>query len=210
MIAIATDKKAALEDEILAQHAGSEAAAFAELYERHLQPVHRYIRSQVRDNATAEDLTAQVFLKTFVSASTYRGEGSYRSWIYQIARNTIATWRVKQSQTEVPVDEVFEPAPASAPVSSVPEQEEVVRATVKALPDAQQEVIELRYWKELSIEEIARKTARSTGAVRQLLHRARRRLEKKLTARDVGAIAGATGASALAIYSIKRHRRHGK
>jgi RNA polymerase sigma-70 factor, ECF subfamily len=211
MPALAADNGIVPEDEILAQHAASEAAAFAELYERYLEPVHRYVRSQVHDHAIAEDLTAQVFLKTFVSASTYRGEGSYRSWIFQIARNTINTWRSNRSQKEVPVEEVYEPAPVAAPASDAPEPQELVRETVKSLPDAQQEVIELRYWKDLSIEEIANKTRRSTGAVRQLLHRARRRLERKLTARDVGAIAGATGASAIAaIYSIKRHRRHSK
>ena len=212
MIVIAPDTGAESEDEVLARRARSEAAAFAELYDRYLQPVWRYVRSQVPDHATAEDLTAQIFFKTFVSASTYRGEGSYRSWIFQIARNTLTTWKMKRPRSEVPVDEIHDPEPidlAPAP-SGLPEEKEVVRETVKSLPDAQQEVIELRYWKDLSIEEIADQTRRSTGAVRQLLHRARKRLERKLTGRDVGAIAGATGASALAIYQITKHRRKKK
>jgi RNA polymerase sigma factor (sigma-70 family) len=210
LTALAADRGVSPEDEVLARHAGSEAAAFAQLYDRYLEPVHRYVRSQVRDHATAEDLTAQIFLKTLVSASTYRGEGSYRSWIFQIARNTIATWWAKQRETEVPVEEIRDPATVAAPALDTPEPEEMVRETVRSLPVAQQEVIELRYWKDLSIEEIARKTRRSTGAVRQLLHRARRRLERNLTARGVGALAGATGASAVAIYSIKRHRRNAR
>ena len=212
MIVSTTDMGADPEDEILARRARSEAAAFAELYDRYLQPVHRFVRSQVPDHATAEDLTAQVFLKTFVSASTYRGEGSYRSWIFQIARNTITTWKMNRPRSEVPVDEIHYPTPidpAPAP-SGLPEERDVVRDTVASLPDAQQEVIKLRYWRDLSIEEIADKTRRSPGAVRQLLHRARKRLERKLTGRDVGAIAGATSASAIAIYSITKHRRNKK
>jgi RNA polymerase sigma-70 factor, ECF subfamily len=203
-----SDTGAESEDEILGRRARSEAAAFAELYERYLQPVHRFVRSQVPDHATAEDLTAQVFLKTFASASTYRGEGSYRSWIFQIARNTITTWKMKRPGIEVPVDEIRDPTPidlAPAP-TALPEERDVVRDTVNSLPDAQQEVIRLRYWRDLSIDEIADRTRRSPGAVRQLLHRARRRLERKLTGKEVGAIAGATGASAIAIYSITKHR----
>lgn len=201
----------AADDEVLAQHAGEEAAAFAELYDRYLEPVHRYVRSQVPDHATAEDLTAQVFFKSFVSASSYRGDGSYRAWIFQIARNTVATWRGMTRRAEVPVEELPEDLPHEkddvAPLATGKEGN-ALREIVEHLPDAQREVVRLRYWKDLSIEEIAASTRRSSGAVRQLLHRARRRLKKKLTGKEVGALAGATSASALALYSIKRHRDH--
>ena len=196
------------EDEALARRAPNEAEAFAELYERYLQPVHRFVRAQVPDHATAEDLTAQVFLKTLVSASTYRGEGSYRSWIFQIARNTITTWQINKERVAVPVEEIHDPAPLAAPdPGELLGEKNIVRATIEELSEAQQEVIELRYWKDLSIDEIAHRTCRSSVAVRQLLHRAKRRLRKRLTGVEVGAIAGATSASAFAIYSITRHRR---
>ncbi len=195
------------EDEALARRASSEAEAYAELYERYLEPVHRYMRAHIPDHATAEDLTAQVFLKTLVSASTYRGEGSYRSWVFQIARNTITTWQMNKAKAAVPVEEIADPTPlpVAPDISDVDEETDLVRATVAQLPQAQQEVIKLRYWKDLSIDEIARRTSRSSVAVRQLLHRARRRLRKNLV--EVSAIAGATGASAIAIYSIAKHRR---
>jgi RNA polymerase sigma-70 factor, ECF subfamily len=198
----------AMDDEVLAQHAGAEATAFAELYDRYLAPVHRFVRSQVPDHATAEDLTAQIFYKSFVSASSYRGEGSYRAWIFQIARNTLATWRSTTHRSEVPVEEIPEELPdekselVGGPVG------EVLQETIARLPEAQREVVRLRYWKDLSIDEIAKSTRRSSGAVRQLLHRARQRLKKKLTAKEVGALAGATSASAIAYYSIRRHREH--
>jgi RNA polymerase sigma-70 factor, ECF subfamily len=205
---------AAQEDEELAQQAASEAAAFAQLYERYLRPVRRYVLSQVADRPTAEDLTAQIFLKALVSASSYRGEGSYRSWIFQIARNTISTWRAERGTSEIPVEDIPEEPEASEtpPVLTLADLDrEVVIETVNELPEAQREVVRLRYWKDLTVEEIARATRRSSGAVRQLLHRARRRLRKKLSHRDLTAIAGAaTGASALAIYSIRRNRRRQK
>ena len=208
----AVEQAAAVDDETLARNARNETGAFAELYERYLRPVHNFVRSHVSDVATAEDLTAQVFFKSLVSASTFRGEGSYRSWIFQIARNTIATWKTQVKNLEIPVGEIqegptLEETPAVLTLADV-EREELA-ATVDELPDAQREVILLRYWKDLTVDEIAEKTERSPGAVRQLLHRARQRLRKKVSATDIAAIAGATGASALAIYSIARRKRHG-
>ncbi len=208
----AVESPAVADDETLARDASKETSAFAELYERYLRPVHNFVRSQVSDVATAEDLTAQVFFKSLVSATTFRGEGSYRSWIFQIARNTIATWKTQVKNLEIPVGEIqdgpaLEETPAVLTLADV-EREELA-ATVDELPDAQREVILLRYWKDLSVEEIAERTERSPGAVRQLLHRARRRLRKKVSATDIAAIAGATGASAIAIYSIARKKRNG-
>lgn len=209
MISTANRAADALEDEVLARHAGDEATAFAELYDRYLAPVHRYVRSQVPDHATAEDLTAQIFFKSFISASTYRGDGSYRAWIFQIARNTVATWRTTTRRAEVPVEEIPENLREGDLLGGpFPPERETLEETIARLPEAQREVVRLRYWKELSIDEIAESTRRSSGAVRQLLHRARRRLKKKLSAKEVGALAGATSASALAYYSIKRHREH--
>lgn len=199
-----------LEDEQLAGYAASEATAFEELYERYVQPVYRYIRPQVPDDATADDLTAQVFYRAFVSASSYRGEGSYKAWIFQIARNTTSTWKTERARLEIPVerlpDEIhIQDSPVSATL--VGEERDLVLETVAELPDAQREVVRLRYYKDLTVEEIARLTRRSTGAVRQLLHRARNRLRGRLSGKDLTALLGATGASALAVYSLRRHRR---
>ena len=209
-MAIADRAESGLEDEVLAKQASAEAAAFAELYDRYLSVVYRYVRSQVPDHATAEDLTAQVFLKSFVASSSFRAEGSYRAWIFQIARNTVSTWRATTGRSELPVEHIPEDIKSEPtdPVAADEESRDALKETMARLPDAQQEVLHLRYWKDLSIEEIAASTRRSSGAVRQLLHRARRRLRKTLTAKGVGALAGATGASALAYYSIKRHREH--
>jgi RNA polymerase sigma factor (sigma-70 family) len=206
----ATEIKSVLADEKLAEHAASEAAAFEELYDRYVQPVHRYIRAQVPDDATAEDLTAQVFFKAFVAASSYRGDGSYKSWIFQIARNTAVTWRSRRTRLEIPVEHLpvelhVEDLPVSATLAG--EERDLVLETVAELPAAQREVVRLRYYKDLTVEEIARITRRSTGAVRQLLHRARNRLRRRLSGKDLTALLGATGASALAVYSLRRHRR---
>ncbi|HEX2058039.1 MAG TPA: sigma-70 family RNA polymerase sigma factor [Actinomycetota bacterium] len=175
-------------DEELAARAGRDFAAFAELYQRYLEPVYRYVRSQTRDRATAEDLTAQVFFKALDSAHTFKGEGTYRAWIFTIARNTVSTWRADKKRNLVPIEELPEhpdPAPSAPSLAIASEDRDLLWTAVARLPEAQREVVRLRYLRELTIDEIARRTRRSSGAVRVLLHRARARLQRLLESKDL-------------------------
>lgn len=176
------------EDEELAARAGRDFAAFAELYQRYLEPVYRYVRSHTRDRATAEDLTAQVFFKALSSADTFKGDGSYRSWLFTIARNTVASWRAERKRKLVPIEDLPEhadPAPSAQSLAIASEEGALLWTAVARLPEAQREVVRLRYRLDLTIDEIARVTRRSSGAVRVLLHRARTRLHHVLKGKDL-------------------------
>lgn len=175
-------------DEDLAARAARDFAAFAELYQRYLEPVYRFVRAQTRDRATAEDLTAQVFLKALSAADTFKGDGTYRSWLFAIARNTVATWRAERKKKLVPIEDLPEhpdPAPSAQSLAIASEDRALLWTAVARLPEAQREVVRLRYRRELTIDEIARVTRRSSGAVRVLLHRARLRLQHLLK-KDLG------------------------
>src|SRR5947208_6034664 len=89
-------------DEVLAERTPSDIYAFAELYRRYRRPVYRYVRART-DEVTAEDLTAQVFLKALRSAETFRGDGTYRAWLFRIARNTVANWRTEKARLQIPM-----------------------------------------------------------------------------------------------------------
>ncbi|CAN5641599.1 N/A [soil metagenome] len=176
------------DDRALAVQAPDDFEAFAELYRRYLCPVYRFVRSQVSDDATAEDLTAHVFFKALSSAGTYRGEGSYSSWVFRIAHNTLSTWRQRVGRSVLVDEEVLDEVdPTPSPVSQiiVAEARDLVWDTVAELPPAQREVVALRYIQEFSIEEVSEITSRSRGAVRILLHRARARLRKALEGKDI-------------------------
>ena len=174
-------------DEVLAARAGHDFAAFEELYRRYLAPIYRFVRSQTPDDATAEDLTAHIFFKALSSASSFRGDGSYKSWIFRIAHNAIATWREKNGRSlaveEVP--EKVDPAPSPISQAIASEARGVVWEKVAELPEAQREVVTLKYAEDLNTEEIAKVTKKSRGAVRILLHRAKLRLRHSLEGKDL-------------------------
>ena len=198
-------------DEVLAARAAVDVEAFGLLYERYGRRVHRYIRARVRNDLVAEDLTAQTFYRALASADTYRGQGSYAAWLFRIAQNTIATWRTRRAtQLEAPLEWLpdrgdDESSPLT--VALAEEERDALHDVVDDLPEAQREVIRLRYWMDLSIDEIATATRRSSTAVRQLLHRAKKRMKERLSAKDVTILLGATGASALAAYSYRRLKK---
>jgi RNA polymerase sigma-70 factor (ECF subfamily) len=171
-----------LDDQSLAARAGEDFDAFAELYRRHVCTVYRVIRAQTPNDDVAEDLTAQVFFKALNAARSWRAEGSYRAWLLRIARNSVVTWRKNQVRVKV-VDSLPDGAdPSPGPSSQVitGEARDLLWRRVSELPAAQREAVTLRYLRDLSIEEIAALTRRTTGAVRTLLHRARQRLRKSM------------------------------
>lgn len=184
---IAIDPLAPIEDDVLAARAGNDFEAFAELYRRYLKPIYRFVRTQAPDDATAEDLTAQVFFKALSSAESFRGDGSYRSWLFRIAHNVVSTWRARRHRAiavESLPDEI-DPAPSPASHAISQDARAVVWRKVADLPPAQREVVALRYLEDLTTEEISRVTRRSRGAVRILLHRARSRLRGSLQGKDL-------------------------
>ena len=169
-----------IDDSVLAVAAATDIDAFAELYRRYQCDVFRFVRRVTPDEATAEDLTAQVFFRALRSASTYDGSGSYAAWLFQIARNSIATWHRTRAR-DVAVEDVPEevdPSPSAVTRVIDDESRGQMWSVVARLPFAQREAVELRYLHDLSIEEISEATDRKPGAVRALLHSARARLRK--------------------------------
>ena len=191
----------------------SDLHAFGELYRRYRKPILRYLSARTHDAATAEDLTTLVFIKALTSGHTFRGEGSYKAWLHKIAQNTLMNWQAEKARLQIPVASVPDlsddaDSPTLATIAN--EERAEILELIDQLPEAQREVVRLRYWKDLTIEEIARFTGRTTGAIRVLLHRSNRSLRKHINAKDLTAIVGATGAAAsIAIYSVRRRgKRH--
>ena len=172
-----------VDDETLAARAAEDFEAFAELYRRYECVVFRVVRARTPSDDVAEDITAHVFFKALISADEWRGEGSYRSWLYGIARNAVSTWHNQKGRNAVVLEvvpDLEDPVPTPQAQVVIGEERDLIWKRVAELPDAQREAVVLRYLKEHSIDEIASITKRTKGAVRILLHRARSRLRRQM------------------------------
>ena len=146
--------------------------AAGELYLQHHEHIFRFIWSRVYDGPLAEDLTGEVFTRMVANLPNYRDRSlPFRAWLYQIARNLIIDHHRKESSVqglkEVAQSDTVSPEEKAETALTL----ERVRRALERIDPAQQEVVELRFLAELSLEEVATVMDKSVAAVKALQHR---------------------------------------
>ncbi|HEX4743573.1 MAG TPA: sigma-70 family RNA polymerase sigma factor [Candidatus Limnocylindria bacterium] len=158
-------------------------AAFAELYDAHVDSVYRYLLYRVREPSDAEDLTSEVFTRAFANIHRYKWQGkSFLAWLYTIARNAV-TDRRRRDRPTVEIDNAYGLAaegPSAHDLAVRGEDVEALRGAVKHLTGEQQEVLVLRFVENLSSREVANILGKNEGAIRALQFRALGRLRRIL------------------------------
>jgi RNA polymerase sigma-70 factor (ECF subfamily) len=161
--------------------------AFGDLYEMHLEELYRYIYYRVSPKEDAEDLTEQVFLKAWEGLSAYRGDASFKAWLYRIARNAVVDhYRVRKDDT--PLDDKLSLADKKAqPEELMLAQDRATRLieAISGLSPLHQDVIVLRFINGHSTKEMAEILERNIGVVRVLQHRALKSMRVYLVAEDI-------------------------
>ncbi len=168
-------------DEQLAEIALKDAGALADLYQRHLSRIYRYILVRVDNIQDAEDLTAQTFTEMVNNLSHYRGDGVFAAWLTVIARNLV-TSRYRGQRPNLALDEAETYAEEGSLDDTISQHLQIaqLRAALDTLPDDYAEVIRLRYFAELSTEETAEIMGRSPSAIKMLLRRAMKSLRQRM------------------------------
>ncbi len=149
--------------------------AFAQLYDRFVDKIYRYIYYKVGSLSDAEDLTAQVFLKAWEAIGTYQWtERPFSAWLYRIAHNLVVdyfrTKRDLSSLDELPSLE--ERGPSLEELTQRHLTADTLRRAIARLTPDQQQVILLRFLEGYSTEQVAQIMGKQPGAVRTLQHRA--------------------------------------
>jgi RNA polymerase sigma-70 factor (ECF subfamily) len=177
-------------EESLVQRAQQrDTEAFARLYEAYFDKIYRYIATRVRNEAEAEDLTQQVFIKMLHSISSFKFQGPpFSSWLYRIAHNQVVDYmRQQNKKATLDIEGLELPDTKDGPEHLLEKQvdiEEVKKATQKLTP-AQQEVIALRFTSELSTAECAKIMEKSEGAIKALQHSAVLALRKAMAGESI-------------------------
>jgi RNA polymerase sigma-70 factor (ECF subfamily) len=165
--------------------------AFAAIFDRHFDAVHRYL-SRRAGAGVADDLASQTFILAFSSRAAFRMSAtSARPWLFGIATNVLRNNRRAELRLLRALGRFAAGLPDRHPDLAAGEAGEDTGALTAALTrmDAdQRDVLLLHAWAELSYEEIAASLGIPVGTVRSRLSRARVRLRSTLaTARGDGA-----------------------
>jgi RNA polymerase sigma-70 factor, ECF subfamily len=158
-------------------------AAFAELYDKYVESVYRFVYFKISNPTEAEDVTSEVFLKAwdYLTKTPDRSINSFRGLVYKIARNcVIDVYRDRAKRQEFSIEAVPDLQSSEDIASNVEINYELERITVTMLKLKQeyQEVIQLKHIEGLSIREIASVLGKRSGAIRVTLHRAIKKLKE--------------------------------
>lgn len=158
--------------------------AFAELYDKYVEPIYRFVYLKVSNKEEAEDLTSDIFLRAwdYLIREEERVVENFRALIYAIARNRIVDLyreRARRQEWTATINEGGA-EPAAPPLTRADELTPLL-AIIQQLKQEYQDVIHLKYIEGLSTRQIAKILHKSNTSVRVTLHRALKKL-KELTA----------------------------
>ena len=160
--------------------------SFATLMERYRKPVYHIILKMVRNVDDAEDLTIEAFAKAFRNLHRFKKDYTFSTWLFRIATNNSIDFIRKKRLETMSLDTSFQDKsgedvqldvkdrnldPQEEAINS--QKKELVQLFVTKLPAKYQRLVRLRYFDELSYEEIAKELAAPLGTIKAQLHRAR-------------------------------------
>jgi RNA polymerase sigma-70 factor (ECF subfamily) len=169
--------------------AGRHARAFDLLVPAFKDRVFRLAVSILRDRASAEDAAQEAFVRIWKALPGFDGRASLGTWIYAIARNT-CLMELRKRRPTVSFDDpgcdearrAFEGIASAAPED--PEHENLLKL-LDRLPQTQQQAVRLFYLEDRSYEAVSRSMGMPLGTVKNLLHRARKKLTELVHADEV-------------------------
>jgi len=179
--------------------------AFGLLFDRYAEALHRHASYIVRDEAAAQDVVQEVFLRVWNRADQWDGSGAFRAWLYRIATNVALNHlRTVKRRHEVPLELPAEPEDDDDVATLIPawavdhsalgpeatvelaEKRVTCRRLVARLPEDKREVIRLVHELDLPLRDAAEALGIPEGTVKSRLHYARERLSREWLALDAG------------------------
>jgi RNA polymerase sigma-70 factor, ECF subfamily len=181
-----TDRPAmqtASDEVLIARIAGGDRLAMQVLFARHHVRVYRFLLRLVRNEATAEDLISEVFLEVWRNAGKFEGRSAVSTWMLSIARFKALSALRKRSEDELD-EEAAEQIEDQAddPETSLAKKDKgaVLRQCLSALSAEHREVIDLVYYHEKSVEEVAGIVGIPEATVKTRMFYARKKLSELL------------------------------
>lgn len=166
--------------ELVRQFTAGDPQAYDAIVRRFQDRVFRLACAWLYDDQSAADVAQEVFVRGFKGLRGFRFRSAPFTWLYRTTKNVCNEFnRVRKTE---PLDDET-PSTAAAPDGNVSQCESArrVRQLVASLPKRQREVVILRVFEDLSVQETARSMGCREGTVKALLHKATAKLKIRMT-----------------------------
>jgi RNA polymerase sigma-70 factor (ECF subfamily) len=168
-----------------------DGASFGVLLEKHRASVIHFVYRLVQEQAVAEELAQEVFLRVYRSRSSYEPTAKFKTWLFRIATHLALNWlrdekhergqeRLDETSGDLPVRQVCDRRPSVEQVLVYQVKLQEVRRAVAALPEKQRAAVLMHKYEEMEYAQIAKVLSCSESAVKSLLFRAYETLRARL------------------------------
>lgn len=160
--------------------------AYAMLMKSYKKPVYHMVLKMVRNVDDAEDLTIEAFAKAFKNLHKFKKDYTFSTWLFRIATNNAIDFIRKKKLETTSLNSAYTDDNGANVNIDLPDKElnpqekaiksqkiELIQLFVTKLPAKYQRLVRLRYFDELSYDEIAKELDAPLGTVKAQLHRAR-------------------------------------
>ncbi len=162
--------------------------AFNMLVRKYQQKVYWMVRKMVIDHDDSNDITQEVFIKAWTALENFRGDSQLYTWLYRIATNeSINFLNKKRKRFFLPINDVegeLSDKLEADPLVSGDEIQLKLQKAILKLPEKQRVVFNMKYFEDMSYEDISEVTGTSVGALKASYHWASKKIEDFLNGTD--------------------------
>ncbi|MCA9681928.1 MAG: sigma-70 family RNA polymerase sigma factor [Myxococcales bacterium] len=169
---------------LLQAWAAGDSLAGEQLFERHFEAVARFFRNKLSADAVHEDLIQQTFLGCVEARDRFRGEASFRSFLFAIAHRQLGKhWRSRsRDRLDLQTMSICDLEPSPSAVVAKGQEHRLLLMALRRIPLEYQVALELHYWETLTAAEIGEILELPLGTVKTRLRRAKQLLEAEIGA----------------------------
>lgn len=174
--------------DLLRRIASGDRMAMRRLYGRHQLKLHRFVVSMLKDSALAEDVVNDVFFDVWTQAGRFEGRSSVSTWLFSIARFKALSLKRRRRDDELDdetAEAVMDDADTPEAIAQKSDKGAVLRACIAALSAEHRTVVDLVYYHDRSVEEVAMILMIPEATVKTRMFYARKRLAELATAAGI-------------------------
>ena len=157
--------------------------AYGEIYKLYQKKIYRFSYYMIQNKELAEDITQNTFIKAWRALPFFslNKNGTIQAYLFKIARNLTIDYQRKRKEVSLEVIEDIMPSDENLEeIVARQEEQEIVARSLKTLDEEERQIVVLRYFEDMSYEEISKVVGKNEGAIRVRLHRTLKKLKEEI------------------------------